>query len=634
MKKYLLLIVLLAFVGLSGKAQEQKITPSVSSKKNSTGIKKPLSETKCKGLFNEPSVDLKWKPILKMVQPEKDNFYDEHLEALKKENDKIKTEFEMQNKKINSELSTQSVTPVIGVNYLGNLNNGCPPDNSIAISNGGYIVATANSTIEYDDMNGNNLYYKDLEGANGFFADATLTSICDANVIYDAGADRFIMVTQTCQGNSSTSEVIMCFSKTNNPLNGWWVYRFSGNPLNDASWFDFPSIGVSTNELYVSGNLIYDAGGFNQTCLFQMTKSVGYAGGTYNSTNSGVWYNVNDGNGNPSFTIVPAQGGQSSNYGPGVYMVSNDRLGGSTLTLYDLTDDWTGNPTINAYSVSTPTYAMGSNAYQLGSSDRLDIRDLRMQSAFYLNGIVHCVFHAKDPNSAYQVINYNRITVSNQTNQSSVFGLSGYDYTYPTVASYATSTTDKSVMIDFLRSGSSIYPEERVVNCDDNMNWSSSTQVQAGQGPVTVCYASNINANRWGDYTGISRKHNSPTPSVWLTAQYGTSSNDWLTWIAEVHDNSTTGTGNISEGKSNMKIFPNPIVDIFKIEFSLPENSELSITITDVQGKLVKYLFKGMAIKGENIFSFDKSNLTQGIYFLNIQTDKNTIKNDKIIIAN
>lgn len=83
-----------------------------------------------------------------------------------------------------------------------------------------------------------------------------------------------------------------------------------------------------------------------------------------------------------------------------------------------------------------------------------------------------------------------------------------------------------------------------------------------------------------------------------------------------------------------MKIFPNPIVDIFKIEFSLPENSELSITITDVQGKLVKYLFKGMAIKGENIFSFDKSNLTQGIYFLNIQTDKNTIKNDKIIIAN
>ncbi|HLG35715.1 MAG TPA: hypothetical protein VI757_12605, partial [Bacteroidia bacterium] len=334
MKTKLLLTILFAFIYCTVNAQVQKQSPSNTIKKFTTGIKRPLPEVKFKGLYNPPSVDLKWKPILKNQVPENDIVYDEKLEALKRENAKIKKEWEEQRKSLKDEKSLQAVTPVIGINYLGNPYNGCPPDNSIAISNGGIIVATANSTIEYDDMSGNNLYWNYLEGTSGFFGD-TLTSICDASVIYDSGADRFIMVTQTCHGNSTSSEVIICFSQTNNPQNGWWVYRFNGDVLNDNHWFDFPRIAVSTNEVYVSGNLFTNTPyAFYQTCLFQMTKSVGYSGGSYNATNSGVWTGINDGDGNPSFTLVPVQYGQQGNYGPGVYLVSNIYLGGSSLYLY------------------------------------------------------------------------------------------------------------------------------------------------------------------------------------------------------------------------------------------------------------------------------------------------------------
>ncbi|HLG33991.1 MAG TPA: T9SS type A sorting domain-containing protein, partial [Bacteroidia bacterium] len=282
-------------------------------------------------------------------------------------------------------------------------------------------------------------------------------------------------------------------------------------------------------------------------------------------------------------------------------------------------------------SIPTTTYYVGSNALQLGSSQGLDLRDIRMLSAFYLNGIVHCVFHSKDPSTPYNGINYNRIDVSAGTNQSSMLSLSGYDYSYPAIASFATTTTDKSVMIGFLRSGSSIYPQERVVNCDNGMVWSGSTLVKAGLGPVTGCYQANITANRWGDYTRIARKNNSSAPSVWMSAQYGEGTNSWATWIAEIHG----GPTGIAESapENNLNLYPNPVSSNFVIEFTLPENTDLKISIIDAQGKLVKELFKGTAIQGENIFSFNKSNLSQGIYFLIIQNNKETIKNEKIIVT-
>ena len=53
-----------------------------------------------------------------------------------------------------------------------------------------------------------------------------------------------------------------------------------------------------------------------------------------------------------------------------------------------------------------------------------------------------------------------------------------------------------------------------------------------------------------------------------------------------------------------------------------------------MNGKLIKQLYKGFGNVGGNVFSFNKANLSEGIYFLVISNQNNIIKNEKISIHN
>ncbi len=623
MKIKLFIIQLLTIFGLSTFAQDQKLKLD-ENKKLGSATKSQVFTLSCLGSLNTPTADLKWKPILstkyKSFEPQEPNF--ELIKKIKAEKF-ISKQGQIQNNKNNSsELSTQSTTPVVGTNFLGNVNAGYSPlDNSIAISDGGIIVSVANATLEIDDILGNNLYYNDI---STFFNDASITNTCDPVVLYDKIADRFIFFFQECAGIAANSYLCICFSKTNNPATGgWWKYKLTGNPLNDNSWFDYPKMAISSNELYITGNLFFEAGGYNQSLLYQIQKAAGYAGGNLN------WQYWNNIAGSP-FTLLPVGSGQDLLFGPGCYLVSTSSSGASDISLYELTDDLTAsNEQLNYYSVPTTAYSPAGNSYQLGTSCLLDNGDCRSLSGFYLNGIIHFVFHS-DIGNGWNGINYNRLNVGSQTNQSSMFGLSGtYDYSYPSVSSFTTNIADKSVMIGFGRAGSSIYPEVRVINCDDGMNWSNSTLVKSSS---FACQTSST-VERWGDYTGTARKHNSINPSIWMSGMFGNSSNSWDTWVAEIHDNSITGIKEINN-KNSLKVFPNPVLESFTIDFSLSENTNLEIGIFDISGKMVKELYNGKGVQGENVFSFNKANLSPGTYFLIIKNNLNTIKNEKIIIAN
>lgn len=422
------------------------------------------------------------------------------------------------------EAGPRTVTPALGTNFLGNeMHSGSPPDNTLAVSNGGLLVGVDNATIEYYDVNGNYLLIRE-EHAD-FFNDPTLTaSMFDPRVLYDSQADRFIFV--LLHGSSSgTSKVLISFSKTNDPQDGWWTYQFPGNPNNDGSWFDYPNIAVSNNELYVTGNLFYNGGSFNQAVIYQIDKNDGYAG------QSVTWqyWNVTTG-----FTLVPLQWGQQGNYGPGVLLVSSESTGDNAVTVWDLTDDMTGSPALNAYTYSTNAYSPPGYALQQGSSDYLDTGDSRVEDGFYLDGIIHFVLN-DDYSSGYGGLFYCRINIGTGNVQDEKFGLSGYDYCYPSVASFTTSATDRSVMISFVRSSSSIYPETRVVNCDNNFDWSTSTQVKAGETYVDVLGS----VERWGDYSRICRKHNEAQPTNWMIGCFGHSNyfenNTYSGWVAEIN---------------------------------------------------------------------------------------------------
>ncbi len=600
-------------------AQHAKAPMNPQLQKAGSATKSAEFQAQFVGEIHTPSADLKWKPILshRAIEHEAEN---EEVERIKEQKALLKLQVERETQPA-TEPQTTTVSPIIGTNFLGNTNDGSSPmDNSIAISNGGYIVSVANATIEFDDENGNNLYYNDILT---FIGDPNITGVCDPVVLYDSKDDRFIFFCQVCPIHSSDSKLLICFSKTNNPANGWWYYKITGNPLNDGSGFDYPKLGISNNELYVGGNLYFDNGNYNQSVVYQIEKTGGYSGA--GSLTWQYWYNLT------GFTICPLSWGQQGGYGPGIYMVSSKSGGDNKVYFYDLTDDLSASAEqLNWYSVATTAYSPAGNANQGGTGVQLDNGDCRMLSGFFLNGTAHFAFHS-DFQSGYTGINYNRMTVGGTlTNVSSVLGLSGYDYAYPSVVSFATTPSDKSVMVGFLRSGSSIYPEIRVANCDDAMNWSGSTLVRQGDGYVSYTGS----PERWGDYTGTSRRHNSSSPSIWLNGMFGTTANNWNAWVAEVHG-INVGVESPLLAQS-MQVSPNPVlVENYSLSFDLAEKKDhITIELMDNTGKMVQHLYEGRAYLGKNTFSFNKAQLSAGTYYLLISADTHIIANEKIVILN
>ncbi|HZG00776.1 MAG TPA: hypothetical protein VEY71_07225, partial [Chitinophagales bacterium] len=107
---------------------------------------------------------------------------------------------------------TNVITPVIGQQFdTNNFDGSYPPDNTIAVSNNGWIVSVTNSSVRYYDAAG---AFKGSKSFETFADDDALTSILyDPKILYDSGSDRFFL-TFLHGYTSATSDVLVFFSKT------------------------------------------------------------------------------------------------------------------------------------------------------------------------------------------------------------------------------------------------------------------------------------------------------------------------------------------------------------------------------------------------------------------------------------
>lgn len=80
----------------------------------------------------------------------------------------------------------------------------------------------------------------------------------------------------------------------------------------------------------------------------------------------------------------------------------------------------------------------------------------------------------------------------------------------------------------------------------------------------------------------------------------------------------------VGQGKSEPLIlaqnFPNPFNPKTSIELELFEDSEIDVTIYNLEGQQVAKLFQGQLSKGVHKFTFDGSGLTSGIYLYKVTT--------------
>jgi hypothetical protein len=585
-----------------------------------------------------PSIDTTWMPLLTRegISPNESED-DDSLQYYKALSATRKDAYSQQNNKGQPQETVNSPTgiePYVNFSFQGNPSSGCPNDNTLAISNAGMIVSCVNSNIcIYNSASVLQRSISLYDFYNYFTGFSLPSSICDPKVIYDPVADRFILFSQVCDQIAANSKILIAFSQTNNPNNGWWLYWFSGNPLNDRSWFDYPRMGLSNNELYVTGNLYREqsaGGGYNQSIIYQINKNDGYNGV---SIRNQYRYNIP---GQP-FTILPLSKGQAGAYRQGCYFVATQSGGGgNTIKFYDLTDDLTNTTArLNYYSIPTYPYQVSANARQLGNSQLLDVGDCRMMDGFYHNGVAHYTFTVDS--AGWSSIRYYRMPISTLAVpyfQSSYAGT--FDYSYPALASFTTSATDQSALLVFLSSGASTYATIRAKSFDNNWNTQESIIVKTGLNYVNRCFDNNRNANRWGDYTGISRSHSTIVPRIWLGASFANANNAWGTWIAEIGSRqNSVPTNEVVKDLNAVSVYPNPVAqERVSVSFSTTTAQLLQFRLLSIDGRWLNDIEKKEVLAGTHNFSFNVGHLPNGNYILSIVNKENQVlHNGKIQIS-
>ena len=175
-----------------------------------------------------------------------------------------------------------------------------------------------------------------------------------------------------------------------------------------------------------------------------------------------------------------------------------------------------------------------------------------------------------------------------------------------------------------------------MVGVDHNMEWTDgSIQIQQGFTYVDLLAGT---AERWGDYTGISKKFNAASPTIFAAGAYGNPSvyrpHGFTTFIAKLNVlneltcttildqlNPITSQININNTILTTNLYPNPAKDFLNIDLDLTENESSTIELYNSEGKLIKTLFHEKTLAGKYTIQFNLNALTQGTYFIIIKTE-------------
>ncbi len=528
---------------------------------------------------------------------------------------------------------TRGNAPTIGKKFRSNeLETFTPTDNSLAISKDGIIISCDNFTVEYYDTNGTKLTptktWADFVNNNPTLTEAKF----DPRVIYDAQRDRFI-ITILHGFSSSKSKEIVAFSKTNNPVDGWWIYKLSGNPLQDSSWTDYPTIGISNNDLFINGNLWKDNYiDYNQTFIYQIGLDSAYAGKPLEYQ---LWNQIFSPDGYKGGTLYPAQHGNGAYLNEKMYFVETASDSGSHVYVFEINGKLTSsNKQMNAYMYPIPHFDVCADAYEkdptTGIVDSLSTGGAWIENAIYTKNTLHFTFSANV--NGWCGIKYGRIDLlSNNTATIITHSVPGQDLCYPALATMAIDSNDKSVAIAYLRTDTTFLPGIEIIAVDNNNTFSNSQVVKHGDTSVNILFPPTYGLHpteRWGDYTGIYAKYNATIPEVWLGAAFGANNpvrqNSYASYVAQIIRSDTglaIATNNITT-TSQFQLFPNPVTDKFYMDFTTQKDAETIITLYNSQGQVIRNLLHDKVRAGNNKLSFNKLALAKGVYYIQVQIEQ------------
>lgn len=584
------------------------------------------------GTVKPSLVEEKWNANLQHMEMPSVNGAGEKAMLLRKKQQQAdkypRKHVSFQTKDFNNTLGSNVFTSING--FEGNpYNNRVPDDNTIAISNGGILISCINSRYMIYDTNADTLmedgYLTQFVTPLGI---PTSRSKYDPKLTYDPNEDRFIMsflVGNVYQG----SNIAMCFSVSNNPVDGWNVYLLEGNALGTNHWTDYPAVIVNQDEVFLTGNLLENntswQTGFYQSIIWQIDKWGGYAGDT--ALTYQIWSDLLDDT-IKIRNIHPVEGVRGLG-GPKQYFLSNKNFATESDTVYLISIDNTiasGNAQIDIKQLSTPDhYFLAPNAKQ-STTKELATNDSRVLGAVVDVDWIQYVHNSLDTANGTCAVYHGTIRgidTPTPTVSGVIISDTVMDLGYPNIASTSGNYGDEECVIGFNFTSPVDTNGVASVYYNNTAEYSDIIKLHVGDAPIDVLSNS---PDRWGDYFGIQRKFNEPC-NVWIAGMYGKLSGNGC-WISSVRTSNfcEENFANVEEQTEKFaKVIPNPVHTWASVNFNWPVTEPGSIQVIDIQGKVLTVLYKDLIKKGENRISFYVEHLNPGIYFVQIQGAKDVI---------
>ena len=526
-----------------------------------------------------------------------------------------------------------------------------PPDNAGCVGPNHFLLAV-NTAIEWYDKNTRARQYS--ESLNTFFAPTSPTDLFDPRVLWDQYNNRYVVIADEQSDSDNSAYIHIAVSQTSNPNDGWYFQRIDTklNISGTDTWLDFPSLGVSSEALYLSGNMFTFSNTFQATRIWIIDKGL-YSGGTSSftlhdpSTEAGL--------GSQAFTIQPAHmyGVQPINVG--AFMFSSewdDNNGNNDLIAVFRVDDplgATGGPVftvqflnpgeIHNNSTGVPT------APQKDSDVNIDFGDDRAQSCVWREGTLAGAFTI-NPSSG------------TQSGQATNFWFIASTGDLAAVALIQQGLVEGDDIADNAATG---FPAISInANGDIGIGYSASAASIYAGSYFTVHQASDaagsnqgsflmhdgLNAyvrtglpmhigNRWGDYSSIALDPNDEN-DFWVFNQYAWTPGNydpfadedgrWATSFARFLPN---GPSAIAADKNSglpgefvlLQNFPNPFNPATTIRYSLTGSGYVRLTVYNALGEKVRELINKEQTSGSYRILFNGSALPSGVYYYTLSID-------------
>jgi len=85
-------------------------------------------------------------------------------------------------------------------------------------------------------------------------------------------------------------------------------------------------------------------------------------------------------------------------------------------------------------------------------------------------------------------------------------------------------------------------------------------------------------------------------------------------------------------GSISLSVYPSPASGTFTIDYTLPENGRISISLYDLSGRRITTVYDGETAAGRQVFSFDASTLTSGMYLVHLATEAGSLTK-RLVVA-